>query len=149
MKEKILKGLMAEAASLGACGLLEEGMGAEDFAGLLRTPQGREFCAVHDWPKAASVRGLGDAAMPGLVIAADMCGEIRGEVVDALLSGPGTRAAVIMRGTAGLHHVVAVDGADVTVLAGGYAVGCVDVSATSRVRVVDTDGTSRVRIFHN
>ena len=144
-RENILKRLMAEALELGACGLLN-GIGTEEFARLIETAQGREFCAAHDWPGTESLRGLENDCLRGMGIIAESCAVAGPGVYNVLITGKKTMVAVIMSGTAALHHVVAVDGAEVMVYAGDYAVGSVEVSGTAKARIINTDGTARVRI---
>ena len=117
-------------------------MNLTGLAGLLHTPQGREWAVSHDFPKASDLLDFDCADLVRHRIYTDFAGEADNMGSDWVFTGPGTEATVKASGTDALHHITALDGAGVRVEASGHAVVSVEVSATALVEIVNTDKTA-------
>lgn len=133
-----------KARALGACPRLENGMTLSELADLLFTPQGREFCSAKDFPKVTDLEGIDPELLRSHGILTQ--GKeivLYGSRPDICLIGV-DGCTVRLAGLEALYHIIVLDGSDVTVEASGYAVASVDVSATSKVIVINKDKTASI-----
>lgn len=131
------------AETLGACGMTKTIRDERSAALALYRPQGIEFCAKQDYPKAALI----DADVREIVkkygIFVD-CGDIRVEGKHRLCFIGNCRAKVKAEGCNDLHTILALDGAQVEIEASMYATGTADASRSARITLSNLDGTARI-----
>lgn len=140
----ITEHLIDRARSLGACDRLRAGMTDAELAELLFSPQGREFCAEHDFPKSSIFMGESRSRLMDMGVYVDAGAVSIDGRHDVCLIGH-TRARIKADGTESLYHVILLGGASAVVDASGYAVVSVDRSCSSRV-TVNNDKTAVVHV---
>lgn len=136
--------ITSEALRLGACDRLHAGMSLVELSELLRSPQGREWASLNDWPTSGVLENIPADELMRNRIFPDVAGTVDNFGTDWVFVGPGTNATVRISGTEALHHIVALDGARVRVEASGHAVASIDVSASARVEIINMDNTAIV-----
>lgn len=130
--------------SLGACRKLKRGMDEKELARLLFSPQGREFCTAKDFPTRRDIEKFDRRELRRLgLYAEDTEIKLDSRLHDVCFIG-NTRNRVKAHGPESLYHVIALDGAEVTIEASGYSVISIDASESATVKIHNKDLTSRI-----
>ncbi|MBD5421429.1 MAG: hypothetical protein HDR49_00145 [Bacteroides sp.] len=131
------------AETLGACGMIKTIHDERSAADALFKPQGIEFCASKDYPKAAQIDASLRALMQEYGIFVD-CGDIIVKGHHRLCFIGKCRAKVKAQGCNYLHTILALDGAEVEIEASMYATGTADASRSARITLSNQDATARI-----
>lgn len=131
------------AETLGACGMIKNIHDERSAVDALFKPQGIEFCANKDYPKAAQIDASLRALMQKYGIFVD-CGDIRIEGQRRLCFIGKCRAKVKAQGCKDLHTILALDGAEVEIEASMYATGTADASRSARITLSNQDATAKI-----
>lgn len=137
------KDIIHGAEILGACGMAKAILDERSAADTLYKPQGIEFCANQDYPKAAQIDASLRALMQKFGIFVD-CGDIRIEGQHRLCFIGRCRARVKATGCDALYTILALDGAEVEIEASMYATGTADASRSARITLSNQDATARI-----
>ena len=131
MTKEIVKLIHAEALRLGQCGKLTGREDIVELVGLLRTPQGREFCLRNDFPnidiwrmldKAERLERFGIHVDKGVVDVSDPR--------DIILVGD---TQGVIGCTDGRHRIMLLHGAEAKVSAMGWSVVSVECSEGCKI----------------
>lgn len=133
-----VKDIMVEAHALGACAKSQKATDWKSLAWLFFSPQGREFCAKHNYPAIDAFREMKDSvASHGVFVESPV--ERTNE--DVALIGAGD-SVLRFKGTDRPYKVILMHGAKAKIYAGTYAV--VKVENISGDYEVFNDGTATV-----
>lgn len=132
--------LLSMAGSLGACDKSGKATDWKSVCWLFFTPQGREFCAKHNFPSLESFRLIKEEVLKyGVYV--DSGGIKLSDVENIALVGD-TSAELTYSGADVIHRVILMHGAKAVIHASRYAV--ISVLNISGSYEVVNDGTARV-----
>lgn len=133
-----VKDVINEAIRLGACGNSGKATDWKSLAWLFFSPQGREFCRIHNYPSVDAFRAMnGDIRSLGIYV--DECCNIDNS--DVALIGD-SQSVLRYSSTDRPYKVILMHGAKVRIHAGMYAV--VKIENISGDYEVFNDGTATV-----
>ena len=140
-----IEDIRVEALALGACDKVVDVTDYKSLANLFFSPQGREFCAKHNYPSLEMFRKIKGGAKPYRVFvdAGDIvaCNEPNIAIVG------NTHARIKIRGVDSLYHIVVMHGATAEIFVEHYAV--VEILNISGGEVaIHNDKTTKVHYEH-
>ena len=131
--------IVEEALNLGACNKISMGMGLDDLCSLLFTPQGREFCIQHDFPKSDDLRPIADNSL--------ILNQIFRNKTKLRFHNPkdicliNSDGEIIIENPGFLHHIVLLEHSCLKLISKNYCVVSVDVSASSYLEIEEESNT--------
>lgn len=149
MYRTIFDRLRAAALKMGACALASQTEG-DRLARLAFTPQGLEFCSLHDWPTLEDIKEIKpeERERLGFLTPSPSGGKkvFDTRITDICIIGPG-RAILDCPVTSEPYHILCLDGADVTLSLRNYAVAAIYRGGSAKVQVIP-EANSYYRIFN-
>lgn len=133
-----VKSIISEAIKLGACQKSSKASDWKSLAWLLFSPQGREFCASHNFPSLEAFRGMPESISEYGVYVDDV---VEAHNADVALIGEG-ESVLRYDGTDKPYKVMLMHGANARIYAANYAV--VNVCNISGDYEVFNDGTATI-----
>lgn len=131
------------AEALGACGMTKTIRDLRTAAATIFKPQGIEFCAKKDYPKASQINEYLRDRIKEYGVFVD-CGNITIKGRKRLCFIGKCRAKVKAEGCNDLHTILALDGAEVEIEASMYATGTADASRSASITLSNQDATARI-----
>lgn len=138
---KQLTDIISEAKTLHACGAIDNVTDWASLCGLFFSPQGREFCALRHFPDMATFAAIKNAVEShgiyvngGVIVISDNRENV------AFVGD--TQATVLVNDTDKLHHIIAMHGAHVRVVAEHFAVVSIQKYADAVVEIETPDNTA-------
>lgn len=116
----MIKGILDSAARLGACDKIDNVGDWGALCSLFFSPQGREFCARHNFPTIEAFRKMARHVAPGGVLVD--AGVVRRENDDNIALIGDTVAHLTFNDNTKVHKVILMHGATASIEARNYAV---------------------------